>query len=542
MQRFVLVAVVLAGLAFRFYHLDYKVFWEDEIIGTVHTMGHTELEIAAASLRLTDAAAVQRYFRFTPGERYPNGPAATVAALAAEDPQHPPLYYVLCRLWVELFGTSVTAIRSLSALFGVLVLPCMYWLCVELFGSKRTAWIAVALVAISPFQVLYSQEAREYTLWSVVTLLLCIAFLRACRIESVAAWAWYCSAVIVDLYVFPISALVVAGQGVYLLALARGRPGRAFVAYLACAVLGLLAFAPWLALMLHSNGLRGGMTGIMTAHESRAGAIATFFRNVRAPFFDFGRFQLGPLSSTAINTALTALVAAIVTYSIYRVAREQPERTWSFVACALLLSTTPLLLCDLIFGSELVLQTRYFVPLFLGAGACVAYLISSLLDATRATERRTGSALFALLVAGGIGSCAISSQAATWSNKDFERNREVAALVNESRGPVVVSDFRTDRALGLAYYLDSGVPMKLSLMCSECAGAPAEALSDSKSRGPMLADSAAYDNIFLLGPSLGLALEASGLARVRAGSARVSTIDVETFPEHSGALNMFRTP
>jgi hypothetical protein len=168
-------------------------------------------------------------------------------------------------------------------------------------------------------------------------------------------------------------------------------------------------------------------------------------------------------------------------------------------------------------------------------------LISSLLDASATpAQKRAGAVLFALLVAGGIVSCAISSQAGTWANKDFERSREVAQIVNASRDPVVVSDFRTDRALGLAYYLEPRVPMVLALSCSECAFAPAE--FSSRSNGPVLAESAPYENFFLLGPSLGLALEASRLPKVRAGSAHVNTIDVETFPEHSGPLNMFRTP
>jgi uncharacterized membrane protein len=535
MLRLILIAVVLAGLAFRFYHLDYKVFWEDEIIGTVHTLGHTELEIAAASPGIADAAGLQRYFRFTPGERYPNGPARTVAALAAEDPQHPPVYYVLCRLWVELFGTSAAAIRSLSALFGVLVLPCMYWLCLELFASKRTAWIAVALVAISPFQVLYSQEAREYTLWSVATLLLCVAFLRACRSERVAAWAWYCAALVFNLYVFPISALVVAGQGAYLLVLARGKLDRAFLSFLACALAGLLAFAPWLVSMAHSNGLRGGMTGIMSAHESRAAALATFVRNLRAPFFDFGRFQLGPLSSTVLNTVLAALAFAITGYAVYRLVRDVPERTWSFIVFALLLSTTPLLLSDLLLGSELVVQTRYFVPLYLGADVSVAFLISAwLAPAATSGQRCAGAVLCAVLVTGGIASCAISSQAATWATKDFERNREVAAIVNGAARPLVVSDYRTDRALGLAYYLDPQVPMRLDLSCSECAPA-------AKQRKDLLNGSDGFENVFLVGPSLGLTREVSRLSR-RQDAAAFTTIKVETFPEHSGPLDMFRTP
>jgi hypothetical protein len=39
---------------------------------------------------------------------------------------------------VQLFGDSIAVTRSLSAVFSVLALPCMYWLSLELFESSVT--------------------------------------------------------------------------------------------------------------------------------------------------------------------------------------------------------------------------------------------------------------------------------------------------------------------------------------------------------------------------------------------------------------------
>ncbi|MHC5731192.1 MAG: glycosyltransferase family 39 protein, partial [Nostoc sp.] len=102
--------------------------------------------------------------------QYPNPEKNTIDAIKGiilEDSQILPLYILMTRFWVELFGNSVAATRSFSAFLSLLTFPCLYWLCKELFGSSLIGWIAIALVAVSPIHVVYAQEARAYSLWIV---------------------------------------------------------------------------------------------------------------------------------------------------------------------------------------------------------------------------------------------------------------------------------------------------------------------------------------------------------------------------------------
>ncbi|MFH1468349.1 MAG: hypothetical protein ABIO70_28430 [Pseudomonadota bacterium] len=48
--------------------------------------------------------------------------------LAADEPQHPPAYYLLARGWVGLFGDGIRALRVLSVLIPLLGLPALWWL------------------------------------------------------------------------------------------------------------------------------------------------------------------------------------------------------------------------------------------------------------------------------------------------------------------------------------------------------------------------------------------------------------------------------
>ena len=79
---------------------------------------------------------------------------------------HPPLYYLVLSLWRGLFGAGETALRGLSAVSGIGLVGLAWWLGRRLFGI-RAGLAAAALLAVSPFAVYYSQEARMYALLAV---------------------------------------------------------------------------------------------------------------------------------------------------------------------------------------------------------------------------------------------------------------------------------------------------------------------------------------------------------------------------------------
>jgi mannosyltransferase len=75
----------------------------------------------------------------------------------------PPLYYVLAWGWSRLFGLHETGLRSLSAVFGTATIPAAY-AAARVFVSRRASCFTAALIAVSPFLVWYSQEARAYAM------------------------------------------------------------------------------------------------------------------------------------------------------------------------------------------------------------------------------------------------------------------------------------------------------------------------------------------------------------------------------------------
>jgi mannosyltransferase len=104
---------------------------------------------------------------------------------------NPPLYYVLAWGWAKLFGRDEFGLRSLSALFGVAVIPVAYLIGREL-ASRRAGIAMAALLAVNPMLIWYSQEARSYSLLIFFGALSMLFFVRALerrRGRDLALWA-----------------------------------------------------------------------------------------------------------------------------------------------------------------------------------------------------------------------------------------------------------------------------------------------------------------------------------------------------------------
>jgi hypothetical protein len=89
----------------------------------------------------------------------------------------PPLWYVLVWAISRVLGTGVVALRLLSALAGVALVGVGWAIGAEL-GSRRTAAILAAILALNPLMVWYSQEARAYELYALLAAVSLLCFLR----------------------------------------------------------------------------------------------------------------------------------------------------------------------------------------------------------------------------------------------------------------------------------------------------------------------------------------------------------------------------
>lgn len=91
------------------------------------------------------------------------------------DKVHPPLFYIILKIWMRIVGSGVARLRLLSVFFSVLaIFP--FWKSMRLMGLSRELRVALGLaVATNPFLILYSQEVRMYALlWLLAATSLCV--------------------------------------------------------------------------------------------------------------------------------------------------------------------------------------------------------------------------------------------------------------------------------------------------------------------------------------------------------------------------------
>lgn len=174
---------------------------------------------------------------------------------------HPPLHYVLLKLWTVAFGVSEVSVRLHAALLGVGAVAGTYYLADELF-DPTAGTVAALLVAVSPFHVWHSQNVRMYSLLALLTVLSCYLLVWVTREFTWRRAGGYVVATALLGYTHVFALFVVAAQGGYLLTRSLGPgdrlalPARRWIPVQA-GVGALLA--PWIAELLHrARGLRAG--------------------------------------------------------------------------------------------------------------------------------------------------------------------------------------------------------------------------------------------------------------------------------------------
>lgn len=177
---------------------------------------------------------------------------------------HPPLYYLLLHYWQDLFGTSDGAVRALSGVFSVAILP-LAWVAGRRRGGPTLAWLTLAVVAAAPFAIRYATETRMYAL---VMLLVLAGYLLIDDIARrgrggparVAGLALVAGALLYahywSMWLLAAAGLVLAGQ-----AWRRRQAGATGwtppMTALAAMAAGAVLFLPWVPTLLHQSANTG---------------------------------------------------------------------------------------------------------------------------------------------------------------------------------------------------------------------------------------------------------------------------------------------
>jgi uncharacterized membrane protein len=177
-------------------------------------------------------------------------PIADMVRATASD-IHPPLYYLLLHGWMNFFGDSVFAVRSLSVIFAAGAVVVTYFVGRTLF-DKRVGVLSALLFSVSVFELQLSQEARMYSLMVLLACTSMYFFIRFIRQRDLAASIGYVLATTLLLYTHVFALFLVLAQNVFVitLVLMESRERRQYVSWFAMQGVLLLLFAPWVWILI----------------------------------------------------------------------------------------------------------------------------------------------------------------------------------------------------------------------------------------------------------------------------------------------------
>jgi len=472
---FIFTIVIVLGIFFRFVNIDRKAYWFDETFTSLRVSGYTEYEFVeqVSQAGLISQKELEKFQRINSEKNIID----TIKSLAIEEPQHPPLYYIVTRIWVQLFGNSVTSIRTVSAFISLIALPSMYWLCQELFSSTLTAQIAVAFIAISPLHILYAQQAREYSLWTVMTLLTSAVLLYAMRLNTRFAWGIHTAAVITSLYTFPGSIAVTFAQAIYLAIMENFRLTKKLIAYLSTLIIALIIFLPWLLVIITSLK-HIDQTIVGHYHPHKASLLKAWAFNLSRIFIDSNHsrtliyFGFENSFTFLIEIVLVCLIVILSVYSLYFICRHSSRQSWLYIIVLIFLTAFTIMIEDLIDGESKSMYPRYIIPAYLFIQISIAHVLAESIIG-ESYRRKTAKIIICLLLSGSIISCVTVSQASSWWTQNTGYDYSSAAqLINKFDKPLIISSDSMGSVISLNYQLKSPTMFNLIPDCYTCRFTP----------------------------------------------------------------------
>ncbi|HEY9670263.1 MAG TPA: glycosyltransferase family 39 protein [Waterburya sp.] len=275
-----LAGVITLGTFLRFCNLELKPLWLDEVLTALLSLGHRYKDVPLEVV--FPPSTLHNLFTLQPGVSCPE-----IAQAVATESTHPPLFFCLMHQWlnrVEPLAQPLSwKLRSLPTIFGVGAIAAIYCLNRIIF-SRSAGLVGAALMAVSPFAVYLSQEARHYTLpmFFIILALLGLVHIQQTlhlRQQRPKLIVWLLWGIINSLgcYIHYFFILAFIAQLLTLIGLMYWRrrivPKGSWVA-VTLVVLGVaVSYLPWLSVLLGSFGRQE--TGWLPKPEALAPLVQT---------------------------------------------------------------------------------------------------------------------------------------------------------------------------------------------------------------------------------------------------------------------------
>ncbi len=436
-KKILLLMVILfaCSLAVRLYKLDSQTLECEELYTIPAATGHQYVYLsieANASQPAIPITTAQHRNLLKPEPGF--GLRAVSGVLKRN--VHLPLYFYFMHSWINWFGTSEWALRFPSALFGALTVVMIFSLGRELF-NLFIGLVSSILLAFSPEQVYYSQQARMYPLLALLLVSSTYAMVLAMR-RSAQVWPYllYALISIAGLYTHYEYMFCLAAQTAYIwIASTSGRQNK--YRWLLTQLMIAAAFMPWMLITLAqkktSPEIIAWVSGSLTANMVVSESFTKIARLISVPEL--------PLGWLSVVVSCFLLVLGAISLAADR-------SKFFLLASWIAFPIMGILLMDNLLGTRAISITRYWIVI-----APALYLLFSLgLQRIKRPPLQIG--LIAVLGGFILAAALLTAQGKLRSKPD--RHKEMALFIDSQvtrpGNQVVLTEGLNALPLALGYY------------------------------------------------------------------------------------------
>lgn len=408
-KPWIFVLVLVIGIFFVFYHIDYRYFWLDEISTVEQTSGLNREGIDR--LAPVNEIANLAYYKSLVRLNDHNLPLVQQLKGQIHTMNLNPLHYFLLAFWHSIFSDSPLALRLFSTLMFLLTAPFIFLLAKKLFGTNLSGWIALSLYSVFNYFHYYSHEARYVMLTVFLIVTTSYFLLEAIERKKIGWWVGYIITGMLALYASAILGLMFIGH-IFFMIMSRKK---IFPQFFASICIIFLLYLPWLLFIAFSfKEVEEAFSWQLPINDNynflfliilQILALSNGFIALEDPYSWFLDKSMQSFSSL-----IYILMAIFIFASIFYSAKKMERGPFYFLLSMFLSSFLFFLISDLIRNAGSSLLVRYHYISVVAALFFMAFFLANKIS----KQKVLYLTLYAIIAALGIFSIYQTSQSKNW--------------------------------------------------------------------------------------------------------------------------------
>ncbi len=437
LQPWFYIVILAMGASLKLYHIDYHLFWYDEVATIRHTSGNQILDIPVNEIKNISYYNDQIHLK-----KQNLSIASELKGLYASTNLNP-LHYTFLMIWYRIAGDNEISYRLFNVFIFLLTLPLLFLLAKTLFKSNLAGWIAISLYAISPFFHYYIHEARYNTLLVFLIVFLHYLFLQAIEHKKLKWWIGYSVVGILTLYASVLSGLIIFGHFLYIIFFKK----EIRITFSVNLIIILSAYLPWIISLINN---RAEITTSLSWHNIldrnqnfitlllyQCNGFTTIFMWHRDLVQFLFRILEFDFKGNYIQLVAPVIILILILSSIIYTIKKAPRKVAYFLVLIFLPYLLFFLISDIVRNTGMSLISRYQAINFIVILLFVVYLISKKITQGKLIY----AGIYIGLVIVGFISIFLISKVRCFDGGNWSAQIKDAQLYSNARHPLLITDY-----------------------------------------------------------------------------------------------------